>query len=49
MKVVLNQRARGSKYAPLHGQKLRLPDDQTQHPDRELLRRHLKLHGISFS
>jgi len=49
MKVVLNQRARGSKYAPLHGQELRLPDDPKKQPDRELLLRHLKLHGISYN
>jgi putative restriction endonuclease len=49
MKIVLNQSARGSKYAKLHDQLLRLPDDTTRHPDRELLQRHLKLHGISFS
>lgn len=49
MKVVLNQRAKGSKYAPLHGQRLRLPDDSKRHPDRELLLRHLKLHGISHN
>jgi putative restriction endonuclease len=47
MKIVMNQRARGSKYAPLHSQQLRLPDDQTRHPDRDLLLRHLKLHGIT--
>ena len=49
MKVVLNKRARGSKYAPLHGQQLRLPDDPRRQPDRELLLRHLKLHGISLN
>jgi hypothetical protein len=49
IKVVLNQRARESKYAPLHARQLRLPDDQTRHPDRELLLRHLKLHGISLN
>lgn len=49
MKVVLNQRARGSKYALLHGQRLRLPDDPKKQPDRELLMRHLKLHGISHN
>lgn len=47
MKVVLNQRARGSKYASLHSQQLRLPDDARLNPDSELLLRHLKLHGIS--
>ena len=47
MKIVLNQRARRSKYSQLHGQPLRLPDDSTRQPDRELLQRHLKLHGIS--
>lgn len=49
MKVVLNQRARGSKYAPLHSQQLRLPDDARLNPDSELLLRHLKLHGISVN
>jgi putative restriction endonuclease len=49
LKVVLNQHARGSKYEQLHGQQLRLPDDTTCHPDRELLERHLKLHGISLN
>ncbi len=49
MKVVLNQRAKGSKYAPLHGQNLRLPDDPGHQPDRDLLSRHLKLHGISIN
>lgn len=48
MKIVLNQRARGSKYAELHGQQLRLPDDPRRQPDRELFLRHLKLHGISL-
>lgn len=47
MKIVLNQRARRSKYSQLHDQPLRLPEDSTRHPDRELLQRHLKLHGIS--
>jgi putative restriction endonuclease len=47
MKIVLNQSARGSKYADLNNQLIRLPDDSTRHPDRELLQRHLKLHGIS--
>lgn len=47
MKIVLNQRARRSKYSQLHDQPLRLPEDSTRHPDRELLERHLKLHGIS--
>jgi len=49
MKVVLNQRARNSKYAPLHDQVLRLPDDPRRQPDRELLLRHLQLHGISLN
>lgn len=49
MKVVLNQHARGSKYSPLHGQQLRLPEDTRRQPDRELLLRHLKLHGISLN
>lgn len=49
IKIVLNQRARESKYAPLHAQQLRLPDDHMRHPDRELLLRHLKLHGISLN
>lgn len=49
MKFVLNQRARGSKYAHLHGQQLRLPDDPRREPDRKLLLRHLKLHGISLN
>ena len=49
MKIVLNQRARQSKYSQLHGQPLRLPEDSTCQPDRELLERHLKLHGISFN
>jgi hypothetical protein len=49
MKVVLNQRARESKYASLLGQQLRLPDDPKCQPDRELLLRHLKLHGISLN
>jgi hypothetical protein len=49
MKVVLNQRARESKYASLHGQQLRLPDDPKCQPDRELLLRHLKLHGICLN
>lgn len=49
MKIVLNQRARRSKYSQLHDQPLRLPEDSTRHPDRELLERHLKLHGISSS
>jgi len=49
MKVVLNQRARESKYASLHGQQLRLPDDPKCQPDRELLLRHLKLHGVSLN
>jgi hypothetical protein len=49
MKVVLNQRARNSKYAPLHGQALRLPEDPRRQPDRELLLRHLQLHGISLN
>lgn len=47
MKIVLNQRARRSKYSQLHDQPLRLPEDTTRQPDRELLQRHLKLHGIS--
>jgi hypothetical protein len=49
MKVVLNQRARESKYASLLGQQLRLPDDPKCQPDRELLLRHLKLHGICLN
>ena len=49
MKVVLNQRARGSKYSPLHGQPVRLPKDTRREPDRELLLRHLKVHGISLN
>jgi hypothetical protein len=49
MKIVLNQRARRSKYSQLHGQPLRLPDDSTRQPDRELLQRHLELHGISLN
>ncbi len=49
MKVVLNQRAKGSKYSPLHGQSLRIPDDPRHRPDMELLLKHLKLHGISFN
>ena len=49
MKIMLNQRARSSKYAPLHGQQLRLPDDPKRQPDSELLVRHLKLHGISHN
>ncbi len=49
MKVVLNQRAKGSKYSPLNGQSLRIPDDPRHRPDKELLLRHLKLHGISFN
>lgn len=49
MKILLNQRARASKYSHLQGQQLRLPDDSTRQPDRELLHRHLKLHGITLN
>jgi putative restriction endonuclease len=49
MKIVLNQRAKGSKYTPLHGQQLRLPSNPALHPSCELLLRHLKLHGITLN
>jgi len=47
MRIILNQRARGSKYAALHGQNLRIPDDPKSQPEKALLDSHLKLHGFT--
>lgn len=45
--VILNSRAINSKYAPLHGRRLFLPDNPLLSPDPYLLERHLLLHGIT--
>lgn len=45
--VILNSRAINSKYAPLHGRRLFLPENPLLSPDPYLLERHLQLHGIT--